>query len=450
MEKEETVVIGHINPDMDSIASAIGYAWLKNQTDLGKTSAARAGGINPQTAWVLAFFGIEPPELITDSSPRIESVSQQLQTLSPDKPLREAWTIANQNGGIVPLVKDDGTPIGLITGWSIFAHMSSEVGPHLIREQDQITSLFDQPCLNAANKNVPSFKKQTKINEVLKRVLHEEKNDFFVVDKSGKYFGVCRQKDLLNPPRMKLILVDHNEPKQAINALDECVLVEVLDHHRLNIPSTHQPIKVTVDIVGSTSTLVAEKILESNLTPPPEISGLLLAGLISDTLILTSPTTTERDRKIVDKLSDWTFLKEGRFETENFKSFANQIIQAGANLTTRTPADIISTDMKLYEGNGIKFTISQAEVTRFQEVDGMRSSLSEALVDHQEKSGTDFAMLMITNVMQGNSQIFFTPRQNWMELLPYSQMQNGNLRAPSVVSRKKQLLPVILGILDRN
>jgi manganese-dependent inorganic pyrophosphatase len=123
-----------------------------------------------------------------------------------------------------------------------------------------------------------------------------------VVDEDGRYRGICRQRDALNPPRLNIILVDHNEPGQALGALNEANLIEILDHHRLGNPPTNTPIRFTVDTVGSTSTLVCEHIAEAGLSAPPPLAGLLLAGLLSDTLVLTSPTTTPRDHKAAERL----------------------------------------------------------------------------------------------------------------------------------------------------
>ena len=95
---DELYVIGHVNPDMDSIAAAMGYAWLLKERDGIDAIAARAGAVNPQTSWVLSQVGKEPPMLLTDASPRFEAVSRRFATLTPDQPLREAWTISNRTG----------------------------------------------------------------------------------------------------------------------------------------------------------------------------------------------------------------------------------------------------------------------------------------------------------------------------------------------------------------
>ena len=131
MTHSATYVIGHANPDTDSIAAAIGYAWLIRERDGIEAIAARAGAINPQTSWVLKFLGLEAPVLVTDASPRFSSVVRRLDTSYPTVPLREAWALANRTGGIAPVLNDDGTPYGLITGRSLFNYMGKIVGNSL-------------------------------------------------------------------------------------------------------------------------------------------------------------------------------------------------------------------------------------------------------------------------------------------------------------------------------
>ncbi|HEX9090565.1 MAG TPA: DHH family phosphoesterase, partial [Anaerolineales bacterium] len=302
-------VIGHVNPDTDSIAAAMGYAWLLKEREGMDTVAARAGAVNPQTTWILKRLSLEAPLLLTDASPRFDAVCRRLDSIGPDSQLRDAWMIASRTGGVAPVVADDGKPVGLITGFSLFQYLSRLVGPFPERKDMLITELLNQNCLEACDTDVPCFLFSLRIRDVLHRILREEYNDFLVIDDKGQYIGVTRQRDVLNPPRIKVILVDHNEPGQALGALEEAELIEILDHHRLGNHSTHIPIRFTVDIVGSTSTLISERTEDAGLSAPPELAGMLLAGLLSDTLILTSPTTTPRDRSAAERLSRWAFKR---------------------------------------------------------------------------------------------------------------------------------------------
>ena len=444
----EIFVIGHVNPDMDSIASAIGYAWLLKERDGLETIAARAGALNPQTSWVLKRLGIDTPTLLTDASPRFESVSRRFATITPEQPLSEAWRISNRTGGITPVVNQDGTPYGLVTGWSLFAFLSQTIGPILRQESDHLTPLMETPSQEACSTNVPVFQASARIRDSLNRILRLEESDFFVVDENGRYLGVARQRDLLNPPRLRVILVDHNEPRQAIGSLDEAELVEILDHHRLDNASTHIPIRFTVDVVGSTSTLVAERIEDAGLSAPPEIAGVLLGGLLSDTLRLTSPTTTPRDHRVAERLARWAFLIGSPLEGETLKSYGEQVVKAGAGIEARNPDEIVSQDMKLYEAGGFRFSIAQAEVTKFIESENIKKPLFDALNRQRDKNGLDFSMLMITNVVGSSSRLLLSDSPPLLSELPYPLLSDGIRHAEGVVSRKKQLLPVVLGLLE--
>lgn len=442
-------VTGHVNPDTDSIAAAMGYAWLLRERDNADTVAARAGGTNPQTSWVLKYLGLEAPLLLTDASPRFESVLRRYDTTLPDRPLREAWVIANRTGGVAPVVNQDGTPFGLITGESLFAFLGKMVGPYIKKEDTPISALLEQPCKEAADTRVIKFQASTRIRDVINRLLREERDEFFVVDEAGRYVGICRQRDLLNPPRLKIILVDHNEPQQAVGSLEEAELLEILDHHRLGNPSTHVPIKFTVDIVGSTSTLVSERIEQAGLSAPPKLAGMLLAGLLSDTLVLTSPTTTDRDKLAAERLGRWAFVGGSVLVGETVQSYGQKVLAASAGLGTRDPKDVVTSDMKVYTAGTYEFAIAQAEVSDLYEVGEKVPILTQALTALQESRGLDFAMLMVTDVVRGSSRLLLTgSAPAILDELPYPPMQDGTRFAEGVVSRKKQLLPGILGLLE--
>ncbi len=444
----QTYVIGHVNPDTDSIASAMGYAWYLHELNGEDIQAARAGALNPQTSWVLRRLGLEAPLLINDASPKFESVSVRLDTTAPDEPLRTAWAIASRTWGVAPIVKKDGTPFGLVNGHSLFELLSKLVGPHPRRQEMRLADILDIPSRDAASTNVPVFQGSSRIRDSILRIMRAEGDDFWVVDEKGKYMGVCRQREALNPPRLRLILVDHNEPNQALGAIEEAELVEILDHHRLGSSTTHVPIRFTIDVVGSTSTLVTERIEESGLSAPPALAGLLLAGLLADTLLLHSPTTTDRDKHAAERLSRWAFIAGSPLEGETIESFGEQVIQAGSGITSRDPNQVVSTDTKVYKAGNLDFAIAQAEVTDLLQLKEKLPSLKQALCDLRDKRGLDFAMLMVTDVVDGSSRLILTDELPILGDLPYPKQPDGTLLAEDVVSRKKQLLPVVLGLLE--
>ena len=440
-------VIGHINPDTDSIASAMGYAWLLRERDGTDTVAARAGALNPQTAWVLKQLNLEAPILLTDASPRFESVMQRLDTVHPDSQLGSAWTLASRTGGIAPIIGEDGKPYGLVNGFSLFRYFTETLGP---RPGDTtVREMMSAPCKDAADLDVTKYPANAHIRDFLNRILRDEDDEYWVIDENGLYLGIARQRDLLNPPRLKIILVDHNEPRQAIAALEEAELLEILDHHRLGNPHTHTPIRFKVDTVGSTSTLVCEMTAEAGLSAPPALAGALLAGLLSDTLILTSPTTTPRDKEAAKRLARWTFVGGSPLEGENITTYGKAILSAGAGLSNRKPEEVVSNDVKAYEAGGFRLAIAQAEVTDLLQLTEHLEPLTKALDEYKDRNGLDFAILLITDVVRGSSRLILTSNAPpILDDLPYPPLADGTRDPPGVVSRKKQLLPGVLGLLE--
>jgi len=443
----KTYVIGHVNPDTDSIASAMGYAWLLRQRDGIDTVAARAGALNPQSAWVLKQIKLEAPVLLTDASPRFESVMQRLDSIRPEAQLGMAWTLASRTGGVAPVVDEDGKPYGLINGLSLFKYFTEILGP---RPGDTtVREMMSAPCKDAANTSVSKFPANGHIRDFLNRILRDEVDDYWVVDENGHYLGITHQRDLLNPPRLQIILVDHNEPRQAIAALEEAELLEILDHHRLGNPHTHTPIRFTVDTVGSTSTLVSEQTAEAGLSMPPALAGALLAGLLSDTLMLTSPTTTPRDKDATERLARWAFVGGSPLKGETIESYGRAVLSAGAGLTNRKPEEIVSNDIKVYEAAGFKLAIAQAEVTDLLQLSEHLTPLIHSLDELKHRRGLDFAMLLITDIVRGSSRLIISSNAPpVLDDLPYPPLPDGTRDAPGVVSRKKQLLPAVLGLLE--
>jgi len=441
-------VVGHINPDTDSIASAMGYAWLLRERDSANALAARAGALNAQSLWVLKTLSLEAPILLTDASARFGSVMSRLDTIRPDSQLGAAWSLASKTGGIAPVVSEDGMPYGIIDGMSLFKYFTETLGP---RPGDTtVSEMMSAQCQDAADTAVPKYQANAHIRDSLNKLLRDEHNDYWVVDEQGVYMGIAHQREVLNPPRLKVILVDHNEPRQAIAALEEAELLEILDHHRLGNPYTHQPIRFTVDTVGSTSTLVTELTAEAGLSMPPLLAGMLLAGLTSDTLVLTSPTTTQRDKDAAERLARWAFVGGSPLKGETIESYGKAVLNAGAGLSNRKPEEIVSTDIKPFEGGGFKFAVAQVEVTDILQLSEHLDPLQNALNGLRDKRGLDFAMLLVTDIVRGTSRLLISSdAPTVLNDLPYPPLPDGTRDALGIVSRKKQLLPAVLGLLER-
>lgn len=441
-------IIGHLNPDTDAIAAALGYAWLLRERDNRNAIAARAGALSPQTAWVLKALGLDAPVYVPDASPRFERIARTLPPILPDRPLREAWSVAAASRSGAPIVDANGKPLGLVTGNSVFAFFSKLMAERMDLENISVARMLAVTAQETMDPEVPRFTLSMRVRDGRPRVLREERDDFFVVREDGSYYGICRTPDVLNPPRMQVILVDHNEAGQAIPALDEADLMEVLDHHRLGNPPTKTPIPFTVDPVGSTSTLVCERISAAGLTPPPNIAGVLLAGLIADTLILKSPTTTPRDEQAAKRLEAWAF-SGGTLPFKTYTEYGNAVLAAGAGFAVRSVESILNTDLKVYEAGGIKFGIAQTEVASLVELGPRLAALQAGLKELCASKGWGLCVLMVTDVVRAASRLIIAGEAvQRVDDLPYRHLPDGTLDAPDVVSRKKQLLPALLSLLE--
>jgi manganese-dependent inorganic pyrophosphatase len=445
-------VIGHRNPDTDSVVSAIGYAWLLRERDKLNAQPALAGLLIPQTTFALNAFGIEAPQVLTDASPRFSHVARPVRPLTPDRPLEEAWALIAENGRVAPVVDAEGKPAGLLTAASVFLFLSRRMPGGASGQPEAgggipFTQVLSTPCGEALAADVPSFEASTRIKDVLGRVLRSERDNFLIVDKAGRYIGICWKSDLYRPPRLKLILIDHNELSQAVNGVEEAELLEVLDHHRLaNLP-THMAIAFHVDPVGSSSTLVTERIMRSGLSVPRPVAGALLSGLLSDTLLLKSPTTTNRDLVAAVQLAAWSFPGQ----SDSYKAMMDygwELLRAGAGLESRSVESIVSGDYKEYEAAEIRFGLAQVEVADMREIEPRLTELRAALAAMERERRLDFAALMVTDILETRSRLVTSGATAHLDGLPYSRLDDGTFDLPGVVSRKKQLVPVILNTLQ--
>ncbi len=439
-------VIGHVNPDTDAIASALGYAWLLRERDGKNAIAARAGALSAQTSWVLKTLGLDPPQYFADASPRCDRIARTLPPILPDRPLREAWTVAASHSS-APIVDAGGIPLGLVTGASVFRWFSRQIEKRIDLEHVSLAKLLTVASAELMDPEVPRFSMTARVRDVRARVLREERDDFFVTREDGTYFGVCRTPDVLHPPRMQVVLVDHNEAAQAIGALDEADLLEVLDHHRLGNPHTKLPIPFIVDPVGSTSTLVWERIRSAAIAPPAPIAGALLAGLMADTLILRSPTTTSRDHAAAAELARHC-LPSDLLRYPDAAAYGQAVLAAGSGFAVQKLEQILNSDLKLYTAAEMKFGIAQVEVPNVLEIGERLGEIRAGLASLCDARGLGIGVLMVTDVVRNASRLVLAgPHVERLNDLPYKRLPDGTLEAPDVVSRKKQLLPAILGLI---
>jgi len=272
-------------------------------------------------------------------------------------------------------------------------------------------------------------------------VEHSNEPIFPVVTDTGLLVGVLSKSDLVNIPKPKLILVDHNELSQAVNGADEADILEVLDHHRLGggLKST-QPIRFINEPVGSTCTLVARQFRAAGLTPRPGIALCMASGIISDTLYLRSPTTTDIDRDILEWLEPISEV--------NLVDFAKEFFEIGSALRSCTPAEVIREDCKEFTEHGQRFSISQIEEIGFDLFWDRKDELRAALEQFSAMQRLDFSALLITDVVSNGSLLLLSHESDEWDEINYPQLDRNLYQLDHVVSRKKQLLPLIAQLID--
>ncbi len=263
---------------------------------------------------------------------------------------------------------------------------------------------------------------------------------FPVLGDDGRLVGYCFKTDIINPPKQQLVLVDHNELTQAVAGAEDAEIVEVLDHHRLGggLKST-QPIRFINEPVGSTCTLVARQFRAAGLVPTSAIALCMASGIISDTLFLRSPTTTDIDREVL------TWLR-GLCEVD-LDRYAREFFEIGSALRTKPPAGVIAEDCKEFIEQGVRFSISQIEETGFDLFWERKEELRAALEDFADRRSLDFSALLITDVVEQGSLLLLSHESEALDEINYPRLDRGLYELKNVVSRKKQLLPLLAQLI---
>ena len=273
-----------------------------------------------------------------------------------------------------------------------------------------------------------------------KKKLQESDARGFSVFNGDEWTGFVTRRCFPDKPRQKMILVDHNEAEQSVPGIEEAEIIEILDHHRLAPPRMKSPIYIVSEPLGSTCTIVYEQFKKWGEEIDPLTAKVLLAGLSSDTVMLKSPTTTSYDVHVAKRL-----VEIGK--VEDYGVFCRSIFSDGLSLAAQDPESVITSDMKTYHEKNVRFAIGQVEVTTLEEVRDIRESYLEALERVRLENALDWCMLLITDVINESSVLLTTPFEKLKDLV-YDKITTGVYSLTGVLSRKKQLLPEILRVLE--
>ncbi len=542
----KTYVIGHRNPDTDSIASAIAYAELKKIQGQPNVQAAMAGEPNPQTRYILERLGINTPLFLADVHPKVRDIlKRQPISASASMSLKQVLELFHRHTiRVLPVVDQNNAPVGLVSllklsekylvagtdrkrgvdtslrslaeclDGSFLAGSPADEVEHLhlfigamiedsfsrrIEGYDPTTLLVmtgDRPSIQQAaiEKGVrilvitggfslntellaaahttgtivlstphdtataawlarlssplacfvdPKFEKvgvAEPLEHLRLKLLHSGEPAVVAVEEDGSIAGVATKSSLLAPIPYALILVDHNELGQAVPGAESVDILEVIDHHKLGNAPTDQPITFMAAPVGSTCTLVATLYRERNILPDQKIAALLLAGIMSDTVILKSPTTTGRDKEIVTWLEEISGYDHAAFGKEIFSSCS------GFN-AYGTSEKAIRSDFKHFTVGETLFGVGQVEVVGFDEFYDLKDDLREALKRIKEQDRLTMAGLMITDIYTETSLFLVEGKNELAHVMGYPQLEPHLYELKGVMSRKKQMVPHLLKVL---
>jgi len=546
MNPIKTYVIGHRNPDTDSVCSALAYAELLRLQGRQNIEAARAGNLNQQTEFVLEALGQEPPRRLADVYPRVGDVLEgQPVAIDQHQPLVAALELYHRhNIRMLPVIDAEQRPLGLlllkemtelfllptrpdemrrvkislnslarclhaetlvafdadqlqaldlyvaardeesfgewlqgidqahsillcgmrkkVVAASINAGIrvliltgGSDLEPGLLAKARQkgvsvLTTSLDtanscwltrlaSPVAALVSPDFLQVGRRELLSDLRLKMINQNAVGALVVNEAGQLEGIATKSHLLKSSPVQLVLVDHNELSQAVPGADKVEIIEVVDHHRLGNFHTDRPIRFCNQPLGSTCTLVANLYRQAGLTPTRKISGLMLAGLLSDTIILKSPTTTNIDRQICV----WLAELAGR----NPETFAGQMFAAGSPMTSVKDArKLITTDFKEYEVDGRTLGLGQVEVVNFHFFYERQQEIEAELKKLRQEKGYALAALLVTDIVEGTSLLLALGPQELPLIIGYPQQEENLYQARGVLSRKKQLVPHLLKI----
>ena len=261
-----------------------------------------------------------------------------------------------------------------------------------------------------------------------------------VTSDDGQLLGILTKSDIFKTVQTRLVLVDHNELTQAVPGADEVIITEIIDHHRLGSLHTAQPILFINEPVGSTCTIVADMFRREGLKPTPDIAGIMMSGLITDTLHLNGPTATPKDAMILGWLADIARVDP--------KKLADEIFNSGSVILANPPDKVVRSDFKIYEEDGVRFAVSQVEELGFGNFWQHAKPIAQAVQDLRDEERLVFAALLITDINTQNSLLLVKGDQGVIQRIGYPHVEQDEIfDMPGIVSRKKQLIPYLTSLI---
>jgi len=278
------------------------------------------------------------------------------------------------------------------------------------------------------------------LDEAREIVEKDKVKGIMVLDDNGKLSGVITRSTFLRKNHKNIILVDHNEPTQTLEGINDVEILEIVDHHRISTFQTVKPITFINLPVGSASTIVSMQYRNFGITPSPVIAKLLIAGILSDTVILKSPTTTEIDKKMIKWLNSIANI--------NYLEFAEEFFKAGSVINEKNIKDTVMSDFKIFDMNGNKTGIGQIETVGMSRVLTFKQKIFNILFSEFKSGQFDFLCLLVTDISAQSSYLFVAADTKLKKLLPWPEIENNIFELKGILSRKKQVAPALSRIFS--
>lgn len=426
----------------DGLASRTIHASLEN---IAKTLDAEMPSTSPND-------GIEEDQILMVGASRQDSVGRRLQRATGEGLVSQYVVICGDRPGVHHHALHYGARALIVTGgYGVepeLVEAAQAKGMTIIRSpHDTAMTVKLALCARRLSHVLEDGFKLIEESQAVSRLTQQLvvlNQDLFPVVKDGtrKLVGVFSKSDLIDPPRTRLSLVDHNEFSQAVVGVEEAEVVEIIDHHRLaGDLVSHEPVRFLNEPVGSTSTIIAKRFRETGLVPDPGVALCLAAGLISDTLNLTSPTTTDVDRGLLGWLADAAGV--------DADEFAKDFFEEGSLLLHGTPEAIIGSDRKEFAEQEKAVSLSQIEELSLVAFQERREELEEGLRELCERGGFSLAGLLVTDVRSHDSVFLAVGEESLLEAFDFVRLDAALFDAPGVVSRKKQLFPAVCRAISK-
>lgn len=289
--------------------------------------------------------------------------------------------------------------------------------------------------------NPTKFENTDYINDVLEINEKLKHTNYPIVNRQNECLGLFKITDLSDKKPKKVILVDHNEKAQSAEGIEEAEILEIIDHHNLGSITTNAPINFRNMAVGSTCTIVYHLFLERNVEIPKHIAGMLLSGILSDTLILKSPTATEKDKEAVEALS--------KIAEVDYEVYGMDLLKAGTSLEGMTKENVIYNDFKVYNTNGKSFAIGQFFTMNFEDIEKEIEEYIETLDEIAEANQYDLITLYVTDIVKNGSYLLYNTKAKTLLETAYDleNIEQGHY-FDGCVSRKKHVVPVIMDVFQ--